>query len=102
MWFAVLAGAAGCYALKYVGSAIPGNVLEKPTVKQAVLLLPISLLCALVAVQTIATNQSLVVDARVPALAVATLALRFKSPFIVVVLIAAATAAGLRFFGLAS
>ncbi|MEJ6493169.1 MAG: AzlD domain-containing protein [Actinomycetes bacterium] len=102
MWFAVLAGAAGCYALKYVGSAIPGHVLEKPAVKQVVLLLPISLLCALVAVQTIATSQSLVVDARVPALAVATLALRFKSPFIVVVLIAAATAAGLRFFGLAS
>lgn len=102
MWFAVLAGAAGCYALKYVGSAIPGHVLEKPTVKQVVLLLPISLLCALVAVQTIATNQSLVVDARVPAMAIATLALRFKSPFIVVVLIAAATAAGLRFFGLAS
>ena len=85
MWFAVLAGAAGCYALKYVGSAIPGHVLEKPAVKQVVLLLPISLLCALVAVQTIATSQSLVVDARVPALAVATLALRFKSPFIVVV-----------------
>ena len=102
MWFAVLAGAAGCYALKYVGSTIPGHVLEKPAVKQVVLLLPISRLCALVAVQTIATSQSLVVDARVPALAVATLALRFKSPFIVVVLIAAATAAGLRFFGLAS
>jgi branched-subunit amino acid transport protein len=102
MWFAVLAGAAGCYALKYVGSAIPGHVLEKPTVKQVVLLLPIALLCALVAVQTFATNQTLVIDARVPALVVATVALRFKSPFIVVVLIAAATAGGLRYFGLAS
>lgn len=102
MWFAVLAGAAGCYALKYVGSAIPGHVLEKPSVKQVVVLLPIALLSALVAVQTIAASQSLVVDARFPALAAATLALRFKSPFIVVVLIAAATAAGLRYFGLAS
>lgn len=102
MWFAVLAGAVGCYALKYVGSAIPGHVLEKPSVKQVVLLLPIALLCALVAVQTIAANQSLVVDARVPALAVATVALHFRYPFIVVVLIAAATAAGLRFLGLAS
>ena len=102
MWFAVLAGAAGCYALKYVGSAIPGHVLEKPTVKQVVVLLPIALLSALVAVQTFATNQSLVVDARVPALAVATLALRLKSPFIIVVLISAATAAGLRYLGLAN
>ena len=101
MWFAVLAGAAGCYALKYVGSAIPGNVLEKPAVKQVVVLLPIALLSAVV-VQTFASNQSLVVDARIPALAVATLALRFKSPFIIVVLISAVTAAGLRYLGLAN
>lgn len=102
MWFAVLAGAAGCYALKYVGSAIPGHVLEKPSVKQVVLLLPIALLSALVAVQTIAASQALVIDARLPALASATLALRFKAPFIVVVLIAAVTAAALRYFELAS
>jgi branched-subunit amino acid transport protein len=102
MWFAVLAGAAGCYALKYVGSVIPAHVLEQPTVKKVVLLLPISLLSALVAVQTFATSQSLVVDARVPALAAATVALKFKAPFIFVVLIAAATAAALRYFGLAA
>ena len=99
--FAVLAGAAGCYALKYVGSVIPAHVLEQPTVKKIVLLLPISLLSALVAVQTFATSQTLVFDARVPALAAATVALKFKAPFIFVVLIAAATAAALRYFGLA-
>jgi branched-subunit amino acid transport protein len=102
MWFAVLAGAAGCYALKYVGSAIPSHVLEKPSVKQVVLLLPIALLSALVAVQTIAASQALVIDARAPALAIATLALWRKAPFIVVVLIAAVSAAALRYFGLAS
>ena len=102
MWVAVLAGAAGCFALKYVGSSIPGHVLEKPTVKQVVFLLPIALLSALVAVQTIASDQSLVVDARVPALAVSALALRFKAPFIIVVLMAATTAGALRFLGLAS
>lgn len=102
MWFAVLAGAAGCYALKYVGSAIPAHALEQPTVKKVVLLLPISLLSALVAVQTFATSQALVVDARVPALVAATVALKFKAPFIFVVLIAAAMAAALRYFGLAA
>jgi branched-subunit amino acid transport protein len=102
MWFAVLAGAAGCYALKYIGSIIPAHVLEQPTVKKVVLLLPISLLSALVAVQTFATSQSLVVDARVPALVAATVALKFKAPFIFVVLIAAAMAAALRYFGLAA
>jgi branched-subunit amino acid transport protein len=102
MWFAVLAGAAGCYALKYVGSVIPAHVLEQPTVKKVVLLLPISLLRALVAVQTFAASQALVVDARVPALVAATVALKFKASFIFVVLIAAAMAAALRYFGLAA
>jgi uncharacterized membrane protein len=102
MWFAVLAGAAGCYVLKYVGSVIPAHVLEQPTVKKVVLLLPISLLSALVAVQTFATSQALVVDARVPALVAATVALKFKAPFIFVVLIAAVLAAALRYFGLAA
>ena len=54
-----------------------------------------------VAVQTFANSQDLVVDARVPALAAATVALKFKAPFILVVLTAAISAAGLRYFGLA-
>ena len=101
MWLTVLAGAAGCYALKYLGSVIPSHILEQRTVKKIVLLLPISLLSALVAVQTFADSQNLVLDARVPALAAATVALRFRTPFILVVLIAAVTAAALRYFGLA-
>jgi branched-subunit amino acid transport protein len=101
MWFAVLAGAIGCYALKYVGSAIPARYLEQPIVKRIVMLLPIALLSALVAVQTFANGQALVVDARVPALVAATVALRFKAPFILVVLTAAICAAALRYFGLA-
>jgi hypothetical protein len=101
MWLTVLAGAAGCYALKYLGSVIPSHILEQRTVKRIVLLLPISLLSALVAVQTFADSQNLVLDARVPALAAATVALRFRTPFILVVLIAAVTAAALRYFGLA-
>jgi branched-subunit amino acid transport protein len=100
-WEAVLAGAAGCYALKYLGSAIPQRYLEQPIVKRIVMLLPIALLSALVAVQTFANSQELVVDARVPALAAATVALKFKAPFILVVLTAAISAAGLRYFGLA-
>jgi hypothetical protein len=85
-----------------VGSIIPAHILEQPIVNRIVLLLPISLLSALVAVQTFATSQSLTLDARVPALAAATVALKFKTPFILVVLIAAVTAAALRYFGLAA
>jgi hypothetical protein len=102
MWFAVLAGAAGCYALKLLGVAIPQRVLTRPTVHRITLLLPIALLSALVAVQTFAQRQSLVIDARLPAFAVALLALKLRAPFIVVVLTSALTAAGLRYLGLLS
>lgn len=101
MWFAVLAGSLGCYLLKYLGSAVPAHYLEQVTIKKITFLLPIALLSALVAVQTVANSQSLTVDARLPALLTATIALRFKAPFIVVVLIAALTAAVLRNYGLA-
>lgn len=101
MWFAVLAGSIGCYALKFVGSAVPAHYLEQVTVKKITLLLPIALLSALVAVQTLANSQALTVDARVPALVAATIALRLKAPFIVVVLLAAVTAALLRRYGFA-
>lgn len=99
MWFAVLLSAVGCYVQKYVGAAIPESFMENPTTKRIVALLPVSLLTALVAVQTIASKQDLVIDARLPALLAATVALKFRANFIVVVLSAALTAALLRHFG---
>ena len=101
MWPTVLAGAAGCFALKYLGAALPIAFLEHPVVKRIVMLLPIALLSALVAVQTLANKQVLVVDARLPAFAVAVVALRLRRSFIEVVMAAAITAALLRHFGVA-
>lgn len=100
MWIAVIAASLGCYLIKFLGVTIPESFLERPTVKNIILLLPVSLLCGLVAAQTFATNKDLGVDARLPALLIATIALRFKAPFIVVVFLAAASAALLRNFGL--
>jgi uncharacterized membrane protein len=102
MWATVLLGAAGCYALKLVGAALPSSFVENPLVKRVVLLLPVALLCALVAVQTVADKQQISIDARLPALGAAAAALHFKRSFITVVLVAAATAAALRHFGLAA
>jgi branched-subunit amino acid transport protein len=65
-------------------------------------LLPIALLSAIVAIQTLGQGQGLLVDARLPALGASLVALRFKAPFIVVILIAAISAATLRYFGLAA
>jgi uncharacterized membrane protein len=95
-WVAVLVTAAGCYLLKLAGVLVPERWLEGERITRVLILLPVALLAALAAVQTFATGDHLVVDARVAGVAAAIVALRFRAPFIVVVAVSAATAALLR------
>ncbi|HEY1134886.1 MAG TPA: AzlD domain-containing protein, partial [Nocardioides sp.] len=97
---ALLVLAAGCYALKLAGLSLPAAVLERPLVRRLALALPVALLAALVAVQTVADGARLVLDARIAALAVAAAALALRANFLVVVVLAALTAAGLRAIGI--
>jgi uncharacterized membrane protein len=97
-WVAVLVTAAGCYLLKLAGVLVPERWLEGERVTRVLILLPVALLAALAAVQTFATGDHLVIDARVAGVAAAIVALRFRAPFIVVVAVSAATAALLRLF----
>jgi branched-subunit amino acid transport protein len=96
MWTAILVTAAGAYLLKLAGLSVPASVLEHPLVHRVADLMPVALLAALVAVQVFATGPSLTVDPRAAGLLAAVLALLLRAPFIVVVLVAAATAALLR------
>lgn len=96
LWVAVLAGSAGCYVIKLAGLSVPDRILEHPRMRRVAAMLPVALLAALIAVQTLATGRELVLDARVAGVAVAVLAVRFRAPFLVVVLAATATAALLR------
>jgi membrane protein implicated in regulation of membrane protease activity len=91
-WGAILGLAGGCYLLKAVGPlALSGR--EIPVRARSVLeLLAVPLLAALVAVQTMAHGEALVLDARLPALGVAAVLVWRRAPFIVVVLAAAAAA----------
>lgn len=59
----------------------------------------IGLLASLTLVNTVASGQALVVDARLGALATAGVALLFRAPFLVVVLAGAGAAALLRLAG---
>jgi branched-subunit amino acid transport protein len=95
-WTAILLTAAGCYLLKYAGLAVPQSWLEPPVVQRVAALLPVALLAALVAVQTLETDGALRIDARLAGLGAAALALALRAPFLVVVCAAAATAALLR------
>ena len=96
MWTAILVTAAGCYLLKLAGLSVPPAVLEHPVVERVADLLPVALLAALVAVQVFADGTALALDARVVGLAAAVVALLFRAPFIVVVVVAALAAALVR------
>lgn len=96
LWAGVLVTAAGCYALKLAGLSVPERLLDHPLVRRATVLIPAGLLGALVAVQTVGADQSLVVDARLAALGVAAVLLWLRVPFLPMVVAAAATAALLR------
>ena len=75
---------------------MPATFIERPAPARVANLLTVALLSALVAVQTLAVGQSIVVDARVPALIVAAGLFALRVPFIVVVIAAAAVAALIR------
>jgi uncharacterized membrane protein len=98
-WWAVIIATLGCYAAKLGGHSVPERFLERPLVREVSDVLPIALLMALVAVQTFAIGQTLVVDARVAGLGAAVVALLLRAPFLVVVVVAAATAAIFRQLG---
>lgn len=100
IWAAVLACGVGCYLLKLAGLSVPPTVLDHPVVERVADLMPVALLAALIAVQVFSApgddGSHLVVDARLAGLGAAVVALLLRAPFIVVVLVAAATAALLR------
>jgi hypothetical protein len=96
IWHIVLIASIACVAIKLLGYAIPPRWLEKPATARTADLLTVALLAALIAVQTLGSGQQLVLDARIPALAVAAALYWLRVPFLVVVLAAAAVAALLR------
>ena len=95
-WTAILLSAAGCYLLKLVGLFVPPRLLEQPTVAKVSALLPVALLAALAAVQTVTDGTRLVLDARLAGVAAGVVALLLRAPFLVVVFVAALTAALVR------
>ena len=102
LWNAVLLASIICAVLKTLGYLVPPRVLEAPRPARIADLLTVALLAALVGVQTLAAGQSIVVDARIPAILVAAGLLLLRAPFLVVVVAAAVVAALLRLSGVAA
>jgi branched-subunit amino acid transport protein len=95
-WVAVLAASAGVYLIKLTGLSVPERVLHDPRVRRVADLLPVALLAALALTQTVTTGHRVVLDARAAGLAVGVVAVALRAPFLVVVGLAALTAALLR------
>jgi len=92
-WIAVIVTSSLCYALKYIGHAIPEIWLSHPRVQRITNLIPIVLLSALVAMQALTTKTKFVLDHRLAGIAVALIALKAKLPFPAEVIGAMATSA---------
>jgi uncharacterized membrane protein len=95
-WAAILALAAGAYALKAVGPLAVGGRSLGPRTTAVLELLPVPLLAALIVLQTFTTGHRIVLDARAAGLAAAALAVAARAPFIVVVVVATAVTAAVR------
>lgn len=96
----VLLSSAGVFAIKLIGFLLPATILSRPTPTRIANLLTVAMLAALVAVQTLSVGESIVLDARIPAVLIAIGLFALRVPFIVVVLVAGVVAGVLRNFGL--
>lgn len=96
MWVAVIVGSVACYALKVAGLSVPARVLADTRVQRVAILLPVALLAALIGLQTLTDGREVVIDARLPGLAVAIVAQWRRASFLVVVGSACLTTALVR------
>ncbi len=99
MWASILIASFGTYVEKLVGYLLPHHMLERESIRRMTGLLPVSMLAALVAVQTFAVDQTLAIDARLFGLGVAVVALLLRAPFLVVIIVAATSTAFVRWLG---
>jgi len=99
LWGWILVACAVGFLTKLLGYLVPKKWLTNPRVARVAGTLTIGLLASLTIANTVASGQTLAVDARLGALVAAAVALWLKAPFLVVVIVGAAAAAGLRLLG---
>lgn len=102
VWQIILVASIAVLAIKLLGYLVPERVLQTPTAARTANLVTVALLSALIVVQTIGSGQGILIDARLPAIVVAAGLFAVRTPFIVVIIAAAAVAAGLRALGWAA
>jgi uncharacterized membrane protein len=101
LWIWIIVASIVAFFTKLLGYLVPRKLLKNPRVVRIAGTLTIGLLAALTAANTFSSGQHLVADARIGALGAAVIALLVRAPFLVVVIVGALAAAGLRLLGLA-
>ncbi|GAC1597705.1 MAG: hypothetical protein NVS3B6_05440 [Pseudarthrobacter sp.] len=99
LWPWLLLACMLAYAWKLMGYLVPAKLLEDPRMSRVAGTMTIGLLASLTIVNAVASGPSLAADARLGALAAAAVALAFRAPFLLVVIVGAAAAALLRLIG---
>lgn len=99
LWVSVLAACALGFVTKYLGHLVPESVVDGRRRSRIIGLLPVALLAGLVVTQTVGGDERIVLDARLAAVALAVVLLWLRANFVIVVVAAAALAAGLRALG---
>jgi len=95
-WFWLLLACALAFTIKLVGYLLPARWLQGAGVQRTATAMTIGLLAALLTINTLGDGTGLVLDARIAALLAAALALALRAPFLLVVIMGAASAAAVR------
>ena len=93
LWIATLGASAICYLLKILGYSLPESTLNNPRIQRVNTFIPIVLLSALVAVQTLTIDSEVVVDHRLIGVLVAAIALKMRVSFPIMMISAALSSA---------
>lgn len=100
-WSWIFLAIAACFALKLCGLLVPVPALDRPAVARVAAAVPVALLAALIAIQTFTADRQVTLDARALGIAAAAVAVWLRAPFLVVVMVAAAVTAALRWLDVA-
>jgi len=93
LWIATLGASAICYLLKILGYSLPESTLNNPRIQRVNTFIPIVLLSALVAVQTLTIDSEVIVDHRLIGVLVAAIALKMRVSFPIMMISAALSSA---------
>jgi len=96
---ALIVLAVGTYLVKAIGPVAAAGREMPPKLQRLTELLPAAMLAALVATQTVADGAAIVIDARVVGVGAAGIAVAFRAPFAVAVLVGAGVTAVTRLLG---